>query len=145
MSETPHMKNSAPPVTVGISSLFAVLIILCLTVFAILARLSAEDERKLAEKAADSISVYYAAEYRAVEQLAQIQSQLHLYEIGEEIKIVEEIDQSRELRVTLLITEDGIVRREWTAGAKRREIIQEQEQEQQDFGGLPLLLFDEEE
>ena len=143
MSETPHMKNSAPPVTVGISSLFAVLIILCLTVFAILARLSAEDERKLAEKAAESITAYYLAEYRANERLAQMQSEIHLYEIGDTMGFTEAIDQNRELRVSLLVTEDGIVRLEWAAAAAEKP--DELTPEQNTGGGLALLIFDEEE
>ncbi|MCL2638845.1 MAG: hypothetical protein FWD48_10815 [Oscillospiraceae bacterium] len=92
------------PLSVGITSLFAVLIILCLTVFAVLARLSAQSERGLAERAAEAVSAYYDAESRAVSRLSeQVTSG----------SFTEEIDENRSLRVTFRITEDGRFIDEW--------------------------------
>jgi hypothetical protein len=90
-------------------SLFSVLIILCLMIFAVLARLSAGSELSLAEKAAESVTAYYDAEYRAVIRLA---------EMAEPGTFTEEIDQNRELRVTFRITETGKVIDEWAVEIK---------------------------
>ncbi|MCL1823222.1 MAG: hypothetical protein FWG44_03380 [Oscillospiraceae bacterium] len=142
-SPTPS-SGSAPPVTVGISSLFAVLIILCLTVFAVLARLSAQDERALAEKAADSITVYYEAELRAVEQVAKIQSELQFYVVGEVIAFKEEIDANRELSVVLKVQENGISCEKWAAVNKSDEDESEGFGfDEPETGSMPILIFGE--
>jgi len=93
------------PVSVGGASLFAVLIILCLMVFAVLARLSAQSERALAERAGQAVEAYYAAEYRALHRIA---------DMSEAGTFTEEIDENRELRVTFSIIEDKTVIDEWT-------------------------------
>jgi hypothetical protein len=98
------------PVSVGMVSLFAVLIILCLMIFAVLARLSAGSELSLAEKAAESVTAYYDAEYRAIIRLAT--------ESAASGTFTEEIDQNRELRVTFRITGTGKVIDEWAVEIK---------------------------
>jgi hypothetical protein len=92
------------PMSVGLASLFAVLIVLCLMIFAVLARLSAQSELNLAEIAARSVLAYYDAEYRAVVRLANSDSS------G---TFTEEIDENRELRVVFRITEEGTFIDEW--------------------------------
>ncbi|MCL2754499.1 MAG: hypothetical protein FWD35_02125 [Oscillospiraceae bacterium] len=52
--------------TVGLTSLFAVLIVLCLVIFAILARLTAQSELALAQRAADTVAARYEAEYQQI-------------------------------------------------------------------------------
>jgi len=54
------------PAAVGLMSLFAVLITLCLVIFAILARLTAHNELALAQRAADTVSTRYENEFRYV-------------------------------------------------------------------------------
>ena len=92
------------PMSVGMASLFAVLIVLCLMIFAVLARLSASAELKLAEKAAESVQAYYEAEYKAIIKLSVMSG------TG---TFTEEIDQNRELRVRFSVTEGHIVIEEW--------------------------------
>ncbi|MCL2018851.1 MAG: hypothetical protein FWG70_03735 [Oscillospiraceae bacterium] len=131
------------PMSVGIASLFAVLIVLCLMVFAVLARLSAKSELNLAERAAQTTTAFYDAEYRAVLRLTEIE--LSLYNVGDIITFAEEIDQNRELRVSLIVTEDGLVREEWAAMAKTADAQGQPEQQQgQGFGGQPKMIFEEE-
>jgi len=100
------------PVNVGMASLFAVLIVLCLVIFAVLSGMTAKSELALAQKAADSLSAYYAAEYRAVEKLAGI---------SESGSFTEEIDENRELRVVYRIADDRIVIDEWAVAVKETE------------------------
>ena len=128
------------PMNVGGASLFSVLVILCLMVFAVLARLSALSERSLAEKASESIACYYDAEYRASVRLAEIKNQPELYGAGEVITYTEEIDRNRELHVTIVITEDGIDCTEW-ASVNKNTVENENEQESD---GLSVLIFEEE-
>jgi len=118
------------PVNVGGASLFAVLIILCLTAFAVLALLTARSELALTERAAEATTAFYEAEYRAVVRVTEIETEFQnkpfIYSIGETITFVEEIDQNRELKVTLRVTENGLVREEWAAARKYE--AQEQEE-----------------
>jgi hypothetical protein len=60
------MNRRRKPAAVGLTSLFAVLIVLCLVIFAVLSRLTARNELALANRAADTVSERYAAEYREV-------------------------------------------------------------------------------
>jgi hypothetical protein len=97
------------PVSIGGASLFAVLIILCLMVFAVLARLSAQSERALSERAAASVEAYYAAEYRALQRIAGLEPP------G---TFTEEIDMHRELKVTFRIVDYRTVIDEWAVVTK---------------------------
>ena len=56
-----------PGVNIGTASLVMVFSVLCLTVFAVLALLTARSELKLSRSLADSIDRYYEADGRAVE------------------------------------------------------------------------------
>jgi hypothetical protein len=58
--------NRRKPFATGLMSLFAVLITLCLVIFAILALLTARNELALANRAADTVSARYESEYRYV-------------------------------------------------------------------------------
>jgi len=114
------------PMSVGMASLFAVLIILCLMIFAVLARLSASAELNLAEKAAESVQAYYNAEYRAVVRLSEQTSS------G---TFSEEIDQNRELRVTFRISETGTVIDEWA-------VVNKNTGEQEEAPRYGIMIFD---
>jgi hypothetical protein len=107
-------------------SLFSVLIILCLMIFAVLARLSAGSELSLAEKAAESVTAYYDAEYRAI---------IRLTEATASGTFTEEIDQNRELRVTFRITESGKVIDEWAIEIKGTG----EREEAPSFGAPPVF------
>jgi hypothetical protein len=113
------------PRSIGLASLFAVLVILCLMIFAVLARLSAQSELKLARKVAESVLIYYDAEYRAV---------LKLHELTASGTFTEEIDENRELRVSVVITEDGMSINEWAITLKGTE----RQEEAPKFGG-PMM------
>jgi hypothetical protein len=89
---------------VGLTSLFAVLIALCLTVFAVLAWITARSELALAERGAELVTAFYEAEYRAV---------MRLNEAVESGTFGEEIDDNRELRVTWRIIGGEITIDEW--------------------------------
>ncbi|MCL1831531.1 MAG: hypothetical protein FWG45_01315 [Oscillospiraceae bacterium] len=60
------MSKRRKPFSMGLTSLFAVLIVLCLVVFAVLSQLTAKSELALAQRAADTVMEAYNAEYRAV-------------------------------------------------------------------------------
>jgi hypothetical protein len=60
------MNKKRKPVAVGLTSLFAVLIVLCLVIFAVLSRITAQSELALAQRAADTVSDRYDAEYRYI-------------------------------------------------------------------------------
>jgi hypothetical protein len=103
------MRVSKRPVSIGISSLFAVLIVLCLVIFAILAGITARAELDLAEKAALAVSAFYDAEERAVVRL------LEQTESGE---FTEKIDENRELFVRFEIVNDEVGIIEWAVVRK---------------------------
>lgn len=129
------------PVSVGGASLFAVLIILCLMVFAVLARLTAQSERNLAQKAADSLSAYYDAEYRAIVRLAEIKNpapDAPETVIFGMMTFTEEIDENRELRVTLDIAGGEVNVIEWAVVIKGDD---EGGTEESGFGDLIVPMF----
>lgn len=51
-----------PRMAVGITSLLVIFVILCITVFAVLSVSTASSEKKLAEKHAQAVAEYYAAD-----------------------------------------------------------------------------------
>jgi len=53
-------------INIGSASIIMVFAVLCLTVFAVLTFITANNEYKLAEKSADSIRTYYEADTKAV-------------------------------------------------------------------------------
>jgi len=105
------MKNSRRPAGIGISSLFAVMIVLCLVVFAVLAKITAESELKLAQKAADSVTAFYEAEFKAIERLANVNG-------GESGEFTEDIDENRELSVKFSVINGEIFIQEWAVVRK---------------------------
>ncbi len=61
-------------VHVGSATLVMVFAIICLTIFAVLSVITANNGKKLAEKAADSVTNYYAADGEAVALLEAVPS-----------------------------------------------------------------------
>lgn len=59
-------------VFIGVSSLLVIFIVLCLTTFAALSLTSANADLKMARRAAQTVSDYYAADSAAVELLARL-------------------------------------------------------------------------
>jgi len=114
------------PSGVGLSSLFAVLIVLCLLVFAVLAKLAAESELELAQKAADSVTAFYNAENRAV---------VRLYEQTESGSFIEDIDENRELFVRFEIINGEVEIMEWVVVRKGSSITEERPM----FGTPPIF------
>jgi len=121
------MTEKRRPVTIGMSSLFAVLIVLCLIIFAILAHLTAKSELALAERAAESVTAYYVAEHLAVQRLQSIEGN-----VGAKGLFSQDIDENRRLRVGYTINEDGVVVTEWVV--VRKAVATE---EQPNFGEPP--------
>ena len=64
-------KKSAPLFGIGSVTLLTVLLVLCLTIFAVLALSSAQADLRLSEKNAASVSAYYTADMQAMEMLAE--------------------------------------------------------------------------
>ncbi|MCL1866780.1 MAG: hypothetical protein FWF82_05165 [Oscillospiraceae bacterium] len=94
------------PLGVGLASLFAVLVILCLMVFAVLSRITAKNELALAKKAADSAAAFYAAEVQAAVCISSEMS-------NETTSFKVEIDKHRELSVVYRIDDGKLVVDEW--------------------------------
>lgn len=61
-------------INVGGASIIMVFSILCLTIFSVLTLITANSENTLAQKSADEVSAYYAADSKSVDKLAQIKS-----------------------------------------------------------------------
>lgn len=57
---------------VGVMSLLAVFVVLCLTTFAVLSLVSARSDRALSQKNADATTSYYAADAQAERQLQKL-------------------------------------------------------------------------
>jgi hypothetical protein len=106
------MRISKRPVSIGISSLFAVLIVLCLIVFAVLSSVTAKAELSLAQKAADSVKAFYDAEYRATLRLNEAE------QFGEAGEFTEEIDENRDLFIKFDIVNEHLVILEWVVVRK---------------------------
>lgn len=66
------MKKRFNGVTIGGTSVLTVLVVLCLTVFSVLALVSARADRNLSEKMSENIAAYYSAETKAAEICAKI-------------------------------------------------------------------------
>ena len=66
-------KSNGPLYGIGGVTLLTVLLILCLTLFAVLALSSAQADRRLSEKNAAAVTAYYDTENSALELLAQIE------------------------------------------------------------------------
>ena len=95
---------------VGATSIVLIAVVLCLTVFSVLALVTANADAKLSQKSLRSVADYYAAEAKVQQRLAAIDAQLANgdVEAGEDIQIENgkiffsvSIDDVRELRVIL--------------------------------------------
>ncbi|MBC8532017.1 hypothetical protein [Gehongia tenuis] len=70
------MKRQENPIRISGVSLIMVLMILCLTVFAVLSLITARSEWKLAEKSVGFTKSYYEAEARSEARMAELSSVL---------------------------------------------------------------------
>lgn len=61
-------------INIGSASIIMVFSVLCLTVFAVLTFVTANNEYKLSIKSADQVKAYYAADTGATETMAQIEN-----------------------------------------------------------------------
>jgi len=113
------------PTSVGMASLFAVLVVLCLVVFTVLSRITASSELALTQKAADSITAYYEAEYRATQRIVTV---------TEDGEFTEDIDEHRELSVKYEIVEGKTIITEWAIIRKGTG-----ETTNQGFGDIPIF------
>jgi len=66
-------KGSSPLYGIGGVTLLTVLLILCLTLFAVLALSSAQADHRLSEKNAAAVTAYYETENRLLELLGQVE------------------------------------------------------------------------
>ena len=71
------MKSKGINPSVGASSILMIFVVLCLTAFGILSFATAGSYRALAEKHAESIRAYYAADAQAQELLGRIDEKLY--------------------------------------------------------------------
>ena len=67
-------KSRLMPTSMGASLILVVLLVLCLTIFALLSYLTANSEWKLASKTAQSVAAYYDTDTKAQEMLLRIQN-----------------------------------------------------------------------
>lgn len=61
-------------INIGSASVIMVFSVLCLTVFAVLTFVTANNEYKLSTKSADQVKAYYAADESATETMSQIEN-----------------------------------------------------------------------
>lgn len=71
------MKNKGFSPSVGAPSILMIFVVLCLTAFGVLSFATAGSYRKLAEKHAESLRAYYAADAKAQEMLGRIDAKLY--------------------------------------------------------------------
>lgn len=96
---------------VGLSSLFMVFVILCLTAFGILSFSAAKSDWDLTQKHVQSVQAYYAADSKAQQVLSGIDARL--YRLLQENPAVNETELARHLNgtviddVSLSLTEDS--------------------------------------
>jgi anaerobic ribonucleoside-triphosphate reductase len=65
-----------PAIGIGISSIMLIFLVVCFSVFSILALMSAKADYKMNQKISDSFSEYYEVNQKAQELVAQIDEQL---------------------------------------------------------------------
>lgn len=119
---------------VGSASIVMIFAVLCLTVFSTLSFVTANHERKLAEKSALAVQQYYQADWACEEMYQRIYEHLASGAPAEEltalgVELTEQdgvervsysapIDSEQRLRVTLALLPDGSIRtEEWKAEA----------------------------
>ncbi len=111
-------------VHVGSASIIMIFAVLCLTVFSTLSYVTADQERRLAEKSALAMQQYYAADWQCEEKYEQILAllktgasmneiareldvQVKLQNDGYRINYAVDIDAYQQLEVQLLARTDG--------------------------------------
>lgn len=85
---------------VGLSSLFMMFVILCLTAFGILSFSAAKSDWDLTQKHVQSVQVYYAADSKAQQVLSGIDARL--YRLLQENPAVDETELARHLNGTVI-------------------------------------------
>ena len=112
MSES-RRTSRASGINIGSASIIMVFAVLALTVFAVLSFVTAQNERKLAEKAKQSAISYYAADSEAARTLNSFLADGYLPDFAETYSYTVDIDDKQQLCVLLADTDDGIAVREW--------------------------------
>ena len=69
-------KKESAPFGAGVSSLLMVFVVLCLTVFGVLAYMTARADSRLTQRSAQMVQAYYAADAEAEEALARLDAAL---------------------------------------------------------------------
>ena len=69
-------KKGSAPFGAGMSSLLMVFVVLCLTVFGVLAYMTARADNRLTQRSAQMVQAYYAADAKAEEALARLDAAL---------------------------------------------------------------------
>ncbi len=129
---------------VGSASIIMIFAVLCLTVFSTLSYVTADQERKLAEKSALAIQQYYTADYQCEERYEQIAEllrsgipaealpqQLDVQVVsktdGYHIQYAVSIDEHQQLEVGLLARADGALDiRQWKVAAVQEQVYEDE-------------------
>lgn len=117
MNETKKNAGSSG-VSVGGATMVMLFSVLCLTIFSVLALVTANNEWKLAQKSADAISAYYAADsqaarvYHSLSQAGEVSDGAEIEGItvsaqDDIIMYTVPIDEAQQLEVMLCAVEDG--------------------------------------
>lgn len=124
-------------VNVGSASIVMIFAVLCLTVFSTLSFVTANHERKLADKAAASVQQYYEADWKCEEKYQNIYEKLQsgvkieeLQTIGVQVKTEElvhyltysvDIDEQQQIQVRLAVLPEGKIETEqWKVVATKQ-------------------------
>ena len=67
MRGTDRQRGGSMGISIGSATLVMLYAVLCLTIFSVMALVTANQEWKLAQKSADAVTAYYAADSRAAE------------------------------------------------------------------------------
>ena len=111
---------------VGSASIVMIFAVLCLTVFSTLSFVTANHERKLAEKSTLAVQQYYAADWQClqtgggIEQLEPLGVQIEQADGVQYLTYAADIDAEQQLQVRLAVWPDGCVQTEqWKVVAAR--------------------------
>lgn len=126
MATQPRTRRSAAGIHVGIASIVMLFAVLCLTIFSVLALMTARNEYSLAEKSAQSITAYYAADSKAVALLDQLNAAksipteidgITIYAAKQGtttvVSFAVRVDEAQQLHVELVQTEQGYRVQRW--------------------------------
>lgn len=92
----------------GIATLIMIFMVCALAVFAMLSVRMASEERKLAEKTAESVSKLYEADTEAAGRLNLLRDELSSKSVGETVSFSVEIDDNSSLECEAVVVEtDG--------------------------------------